>query len=176
MHRVCSMRCCSLCDSSTLRLHTNTPCLCIRCCCRLAYLPTPTVLVAARCSCCCIASTMRLQPQGPCLFCIVLLQAGVSVHTHRAGGCMCGGWPAATQTHHVLCCCYFCCRLAYLSTPTVLVAACVVGGLLEALTPLSIITGAIMLFQTMQHTKVSPRQQQRRPSWWARFVAEHLQG
>jgi L-lactate permease len=50
---------------------------------------------------------------------------------------------------------YFC-RLAYLSTPTVLVAACVVGGLLEALTPLSIITGAIMLFQSMQHTKVSP--------------------
>ncbi|WIA11159.1 hypothetical protein OEZ85_011296 [Tetradesmus obliquus] len=47
-------------------------------------------------------------------------------------------------------------RLAYLSTPTVLVAACVVGGLLEALTPLSIITGAIMLFQTMQHTKCLP--------------------
>jgi hypothetical protein len=47
------------------------------------------------------------------------------------------------------------CRLAYLSTPTVLVAACVVGGLLEALTPLSIITGAIMLFQAMQHTKVT---------------------
>jgi hypothetical protein len=49
-----------------------------------------------------------------------------------------------------------CCRrLAYLSTPTVLVAACVVGGLLEALTPLSIITGAIMLFQAMHHTKVT---------------------
>jgi hypothetical protein len=47
------------------------------------------------------------------------------------------------------------CRLAYMSSPTVLVAACVVGGLLESLTPLSIITGAIMLFQTMHHTKVS---------------------
>jgi len=45
-------------------------------------------------------------------------------------------------------------RLAYLSTPAVLVSACCLSGLLEALTPLSIITGAIMLFQTMQHTKV----------------------
>ena len=42
-------------------------------------------------------------------------------------------------------------RLAYLATPPTLVAACVVSGLLEALTPLSIVTGAIMLFEAMQH-------------------------
>jgi lactate permease len=43
-------------------------------------------------------------------------------------------------------------RLAYLSSPPALVASCVVSGLLEALTPLSIIAGAILLFQTMDHT------------------------
>ncbi|KAI8463143.1 MAG: L-lactate permease-domain-containing protein [Monoraphidium minutum] len=43
-------------------------------------------------------------------------------------------------------------RLAYLSAPPALVAACVVSGLLEALTPLTIIGGAIALFQTMEHT------------------------
>jgi hypothetical protein len=48
-------------------------------------------------------------------------------------------------------------RLAYLSTPPALVAACCVSGLLEALTPLSIIAGAIILFQTMHHTKVLGR-------------------
>lgn len=37
-------------------------------------------------------------------------------------------------------------------------AACI-SGLLEALTPLSIITGAIMLFQAMQHTKVSRQEE-----------------
>jgi hypothetical protein len=45
-------------------------------------------------------------------------------------------------------------RLAYLSSPPLLVCAACVSGLLEALTPLSIITGAIMLFQAMHHTKV----------------------
>jgi lactate permease len=43
-------------------------------------------------------------------------------------------------------------RLAYLSAPPALVAGCVVSGLLEALTPLSIIAGAILLFQVMDHT------------------------
>lgn len=43
-------------------------------------------------------------------------------------------------------------RLAYLSSSPALVASCVVSGLLEALTPLTIIAGAIALFQTMQHT------------------------
>lgn len=48
------------------------------------------------------------------------------------------------------------CRLAYLSSPGLLVCAACVSGFLEALTPLSIISGAIMLFQAMQHTKVRP--------------------
>jgi hypothetical protein len=39
-----------------------------------------------------------------------------------------------------------------LSASPALVASCVVSGLLEALTPLSIISGAIALFQAMQHT------------------------
>lgn len=55
----------------------------------------------------------------------------------------------------LLCCCVLSpLSLAYLSSPAVLVCASCVSGLLEALTPLSIITGAIMLFQAMQHTKV----------------------
>jgi hypothetical protein len=45
-------------------------------------------------------------------------------------------------------------RMAYLGTPSNFVMACMVSGLFEALTPLSIVTGAIMLFQTMHHTKV----------------------
>lgn len=44
-------------------------------------------------------------------------------------------------------------RLAYLASPPALVAACVVSGLLEALTPLSIVAGAILLFQAMEHTR-----------------------
>lgn len=48
-------------------------------------------------------------------------------------------------------------RMAYLGTPSNFVMACMVSGLFEALTPLSIVTGAIMLFQTMHHTKVSGR-------------------
>lgn len=45
-------------------------------------------------------------------------------------------------------------RLAYFSCPPVLVAGSVLKGVLEALTPLSVIYGAILLFETMQHTMV----------------------
>jgi L-lactate permease len=38
-------------------------------------------------------------------------------------------------------------RLAYLSADPTYISACCISGLLEALTPLSIITGAIMLFE-----------------------------
>ncbi|KAF8068175.1 hypothetical protein HT031_001861 [Scenedesmus sp. PABB004] len=47
-------------------------------------------------------------------------------------------------------------RLAYLSSDPVEVAACLLAGLLEALTPLSIIAGAILLFQTMHETMCLP--------------------
>ncbi|GMH40024.1 hypothetical protein BSKO_07928 [Bryopsis sp. KO-2023] len=47
-------------------------------------------------------------------------------------------------------------RLAYLGSPANEVHAAVVIGVLDALTPLSIIAGAILLFSTMQHTMCLP--------------------
>lgn len=45
-------------------------------------------------------------------------------------------------------------RLSYFSEAPQLVASCTVSGLLEALTPLTIIGGAILLFQSMEATRV----------------------
>ena len=45
-------------------------------------------------------------------------------------------------------------RLAYLAADPREVMSSAVGGCLEALVPLSVVFGAISLFQTMQHTKV----------------------
>lgn len=47
-------------------------------------------------------------------------------------------------------------RLAYLSADPTEVMSSAVGGCLEALVPLSVVFGAISLFQTMQHTKCMP--------------------
>lgn len=47
-------------------------------------------------------------------------------------------------------------RLVYLSSPPNEVNAAVIFGMLDAFTPLSIITGAICLFSTMQHTQCLP--------------------
>lgn len=47
-------------------------------------------------------------------------------------------------------------RLAYLKLDPLYTNAAVVYGLFNALTPLSIIAGAICLFQAMEQTKVSP--------------------
>lgn len=47
-------------------------------------------------------------------------------------------------------------RVAYLNTVANYANAAVWGGFFEALTPLSIITGAILLFQAMHHTKCLP--------------------
>lgn len=45
-------------------------------------------------------------------------------------------------------------KLVYLKAPPNEVNAAVLVGALDSLTPLSIICGAILLFSTMQHTKV----------------------
>ena len=45
-------------------------------------------------------------------------------------------------------------RLAYFKLPSSYTNAAIVYGLLDALTPLSIIAGAITLFQAMEKTKV----------------------
>lgn len=45
-------------------------------------------------------------------------------------------------------------RLVYLGSPSNAVHAAVITGVLDALTPLCIIGGAILLFSTMQHTMV----------------------
>lgn len=47
-------------------------------------------------------------------------------------------------------------RLAYLEAPAGLVLSCAVSGVLQALTPLSIIAGAILLFRVMEHTGCLP--------------------
>eukprot|EP00884_Botryococcus_braunii_P016897 jgi/Botrbrau1/3891/Bobra.0183s0112.1 len=47
-------------------------------------------------------------------------------------------------------------RLAYLAAPPNFIMATILSGFLEVLTPLSIIFGAILLFQTMHHTKCLP--------------------
>lgn len=52
--------------------------------------------------------------------------------------------------------CMFLVRTMYLAGDPLLAAACVVLGLLEALTPLSIIAGAMMLFETMEATYCLP--------------------
>jgi len=48
-------------------------------------------------------------------------------------------------------------RLAYLSSPPLLVLATVVKGCLESLTPLSVIFGAIVLFEAMEQTQVGSK-------------------
>ncbi|CAJ1946792.1 unnamed protein product [Cylindrotheca closterium] len=52
--------------------------------------------------------------------------------------------------------CMFLVRTMYLAGDPLLAAACVLLGLLEALTPLSIIAGAMMLFETMESTYCLP--------------------
>ncbi|KAL3941982.1 MAG: hypothetical protein SGBAC_003756 [Bacillariaceae sp.] len=52
--------------------------------------------------------------------------------------------------------CMFLVRTMYLAGDPLLAAACVILGLLEALTPLSIIAGAMMLFETMESTYCLP--------------------
>jgi len=47
-------------------------------------------------------------------------------------------------------------RLMYLGSNPLLTASCVILGFHEALTPLSIMAGAIMLFETMEATKCLP--------------------
>eukprot|EP00775_Hariotina_reticulata_P006158 gene6158-6395_t len=47
-------------------------------------------------------------------------------------------------------------RLAYLSSPPLLVLSTVVKGCLESLTPLSVIFGAIVLFEAMEQTQCLP--------------------
>mmetsp|Transcript_7527 Transcript_7527/g.18114 ORF Transcript_7527/g.18114 Transcript_7527/m.18114 type:complete len:740 (+) Transcript_7527:45-2264(+) len=52
--------------------------------------------------------------------------------------------------------CMFLVRTMYLAGDPLLASACVILGLLEALTPLSIIAGAMMLFETMEATYCLP--------------------
>jgi hypothetical protein len=47
-------------------------------------------------------------------------------------------------------------RLAYFKLPTNYTNAAIIYGLLDALTPMSIIAGAITLFQAMEQTQVRP--------------------